>query len=325
MRRLIFGVLFLLFSAEHAFASNDSMNETQFRAEMAKVSERMRQFQGHLDITIVVKDVNDKSHEIRDSAAYHDGMLMVRSDKDGITRVRCLNQRYGFELNRPSDGGASATLTALMQLEGNKLPPQMQEIAERTWLYPRIAYSFGSVFLPDALADPLFQVKQVSSVLQEGRELVEIKFDYTHTDETGWVTVYADFSLLCDPSLNLGIVEYRGRAASPKNNTSGRSEAKLELDTVSDLTIATRREDLTTFEVSGAVPKEVKSSTVFEISVGTNVPKAEEFYLSHYGLSEPNFEAPIWKRTSTWLIVAAVMTLVWWGATRFRTRNAVSP
>lgn len=150
--------------------------------------------------------------------------------------------------------------------------------------------------LAELIESPNFKLKEVSAGL--GRdELVRVTFEYLPENERKRLT---DAVLICDPTRNWAVKEYQ---ATIRGKSTLRSVIEFG-ETIGGFPIAK-----TVTSVSTSASKDVEAHTTTEVEVSTSRDVSEEeFYLSYYGLPEPNFGGG-WFGNWVWYLVAGIACL----------------
>lgn len=217
----------------------------------------------------------------------------------GIETVAARNGDYAFRISRAT-AAKSYGLVFLERLGDNPVyDKRIQEEYDEACCHALGAWYFNSEPVLHIVESPSFQIKKIAVEEQDGVELVRIEFDRLYTDIEHRPWNFSDAYLLCDPERHWALREYgytwvdgrrqrttvtfgKGNEGFPLAEKITRRETQKDGVTVS-------RQDITVEILSDNVPK-------------------EEFYLSHYGLPEPNFERG-WFGMWVWYLIAGIICL----------------
>lgn len=220
-------------------------------------------------------------------------------DRQGMEFVRAKNGEYAFALKRsPLSKSKTYSLSLLERLGVNPEIDQKMEAAAadyassvlRTWY-------FSTETVVQIIESPTFRMKKIATIQSNEAELVRIDFDRLLPDPQKRSYSYSDAFMICAPDHYWALTEYGG--------TSFDGELTFR-------TTITSRDLIDGFPIPETIVhviSNLKDSKSFKSVITTevtrrDVPK-EEFYLSHYGLPEPNFRRG-WFGTWAWYLVAGV-------------------
>lgn len=225
--------------------------------------------------------------------------LMTGVDRN-IEFVRSKNSEYAFQINRDSAAKAYS-LSFIEQLRHPSLADLKIQYAENE----ARAFPFGGwYFLGEPVANivenPSFQIKRVGIENREGAELVRIEFDRKYSDPKQRGYSYSDAFMLCDPERHWAMVEYG------MTSFDGLITARTALafgEVVNGLPIPKSITHISSRKDDDGEPLIWRQ--VIEIEVAAEEVPKEEFYLSHYGLPEPNFRRG-WFGVWVWYLLAGI-------------------
>jgi len=153
-----------------------------------------------------------------------------------------------------------------------------------------------------------FSIKRVFRKEIDRRLLVCVDFEYrgfdsTHNDRY----LLTEGLLICDPSNSWAVVESSWTYESLSDKSKGRQISKREFQsTGASIPMATKVSS--TYESLDTVDGDYRSETVWVNEIKrTNVPR-EEFYLSFYGLPEPNF-GKSWLGVWVWWMIIGIVCI----------------
>jgi hypothetical protein len=235
----------------------------------------------------------------------------------GTVFFRGRNPSYAFAIERSPDGKQ----TSLQFVEKLGVDPtidaQVAGIEETPRAIALGAFYLWTESLPNLIESDTFSITRVHAVRIDDKELVRVEFEYLANDLLG----RPDYSvsngyLVCDPEREWVLTEYGGNFYRFSNDATTEQNAILEHgDRVGELPIATVITRTTKSLKSDYVCESVMSIDI----IGRDVPE-EEFYLSYYGLPEPNFQQN-WFGTWGWYLIGGIGCIVV-GAIMIRWRNS---
>lgn len=226
--------------------------------------------------------------------------LTTRIDH-GIEIVRAKNSEYVFQIGRQSAAKAySLSFIEELGRVSTKERQIQQAENEARWVPFAGWYPAGEPFA-DFVASPTFQIQRVASENRDGRDLVRIEYERKYSDPLKRASSITDGFLLCDPKRHWVITEcgtttFDGLQVSRASLTFG--------EPVDGLPIVRTITDVVTGKNSLGEPVSWRNVITIEV-IDHEVPR-EEFYLSHYGLPEPNFRRG-WFGTWVWYLIAGVV------------------
>jgi hypothetical protein len=213
--------------------------------------------------------------------------LQTGIDRKGLEYFSVQNDDYAFVIHR-TRGTGKTSLQFVEQLGVNedvdlKIADSESESA---------SVVFGTIYLwshplASLVKSTTFKIHRVSSLQSASGDLVRVEYEYTyveprrHRDEHLY-----DGYLICDPVNKWALKEYGGTLNSRVNNSVSVHQVVVEWgDSIAGIPFPktiTRR---------STYPDDVGSESegISEIMVINEEVPQEEFYLSHYGLPEPNF------------------------------------
>ena len=236
--------------------------------------------------------------------AFRGPLVLATGTNRGTEYVRSKNSEYAFQVNRASEAKAKAySLSFIEQLDTSGAMDrriQQTENAARSDVFGGW-YLWGETVV-SVVESPTFQFKRVAAENRDGTDLVRIEFDRQYADRNQRNLSYTDGFMVCDPDRHWVMVEY-GMTCRDGLITSRTTLTYGELiDGLPIPKLITRR------NVTRDDKGDLNWGTVATLEmIGGDVPR-EEFYLSHYGLPEPNFRRG-WFGTWVWYLIAGVVCL----------------
>lgn len=251
------------------------------------------------------KDAGSETDTRNSEVAIRGSCILKTRVKAGTVESRVRNDDYAFALSKPSDGGR-ISLEFVERLGVNpKLDAQIAAMEEE----PR-RFALGGFCLWE---DPLFRlvengslsIKRVCGVTSEGKDLVRVEFECLVDDPTRRRKFQiTEGVLVCDPAREWALTEYGGTCHRFTNKTTSLLHAVVEYGEVIDgIPIATKTTRTMKLQDSDFRTKSVLTAEI----ISRDVPKAE-FYLTHYGLPEPNFGKG-WFGSWVWYLAAGILCL----------------
>lgn len=273
------------------------------RSKLIEISEETRRAYAKTETDPYVEDVSEFECAVLGTCC----VLQRRKEKNGLERTEVKNPKYAFALSRAANAQSFA-LQFLEKVDANSSVAATMAEAERT--VRSMAWGGHCVFgvpLSIALRETDFRLKQVHSVAAEdGKALVRAEFDYVvgNRPQLGFDTHYTDGYLICDPANSWMIMEFGATWRLDINKTTGQHRFTVK-DYVSHqgVPLATKTEHLVIYS-GGTIRRTVRT---LELLASDDVPE-EEFYLSHYGLPEPNFSRS-WASPWVWYLVGGIACL----------------
>ncbi len=252
------------------------------------------------------KDAGTETDTRNSEVAIRGSCILKTRVKPGTVESRGRNDDYAFALSKQSDG-ERISLEFVEQLGVDpKLDARIAAMEEE----PR-RMALGGFYLWN---DPLFHlvesgslsIKRVNGVTSEGKDLVRVEFDCLVDDSTGRPKYeVTEGFLVCDPAREWVLTEYGGTYYRFVNKTTSLLHAVLEYgDVIDGIPIATKTTRTMDLQDSDFRLESVLTAEI----ISRDVPE-EEFYLSHYGLPEPNFNRP-WFGAWAWYLIAGIGCLV---------------
>lgn len=264
-------------------------------------------------------------------------ILETGAKKDGgNTYFRVRNHDYAFALEQTGEGQQ----TNLQFLEQIGITPSVDARIARIEETPRMLALAGFYLWNDSLSrlvkSDSFSIKRVYGVTSGDKDLVRVEFEQ-RVDEPARSSNYqiTDGFLVCDPAKAWALTEYGGTKCNFMNKCNSVLNVAFEYDEAIDgIPIATKTvrtmslcyadadctcEDVVAEDIiqdSDYRTEDVWTATI----ISRDVPEAE-FYLTHYGLPEPNFNQG-WFGAWVWYLFAGVLCLAISGLIfRRRSRN----
>ncbi len=229
--------------------------------------------------------------------------------RDGVEFVMARNRHYAFHIKR----GPELKKYSLQFLERVGVDPAVDtlidEKATRSIVTTRsLAWSMFGKRLWEWVDSPDFKIKAASEIQSGGETFVRIDFEHLVDAVRPGRLCLSSAYLICDPAADWALREFEASFVNPVKGVAvtrqrgsldyGEPDERLSFPIPKTVSLSTTWID------------DVKSidRTVAQLEViSTDVPE-EVFYLSHYGLPEPNFNQG-WFGAWVWYLVAGVVCL----------------
>ncbi|MEZ6034946.1 MAG: hypothetical protein R3C17_17780 [Planctomycetaceae bacterium] len=245
------------------------------------------------------------------SGSYGLKSTMGRGGESSIEFVTAKNDKYAFRIRRSSH----ATNYGIEYLQELGVDPDMDARIQSSYVEGRsffvAPWTVFTIPMSQLIKSPFFHVKQISAVAQDGIELVRIDFDHLTDDSDRKHERLSDAYLVCDPAHGWALREYGATFF-----TGGVYQQKIEFGVrINGLPIPSK------FTTVYALPKStpvVRHTVITADEVSENVAH-EAFYLSHYGLPEPNFERSLFGRWAWYLALGIACLIAAWILMKRRT------
>ncbi len=232
----------------------------------------------------VLQNVDRRSYDI--AIRGQCGLEARRSQIRGTIIYSVRNSSYAFILEQSPNGGQNKVLF----VEKLGVDPSIDALVAEREKTPRAMLLAGYYLWRQPLALLLesgaLTVDRVCAITSDGKQLVRVEFQCLVKDQSGKPEFrVTDGYLVCDPQREWALVEYGGRNHYFANDSESQMTAVLEYgDTIAQMPIATKIR-----MTIRSLKTDYRSESVIRIKVtDRNVPE-EVFYLSHYGLPEPDF------------------------------------
>ncbi len=228
--------------------------------------------------------------------------LTTRSNR-GIESVRAKNSEYVFQVNRHSTAKAYS-LSFIEQLgRSSAIERQIQEAENEARGGPFAGWFLMGEPVAHLVKSPTFQIQRVAAENRDGVDLVRIEFDRKYADPKQRASSYSDAFMVCDPARHWVMTEYGktsfdGLVVSRSTLTFGQPNDGLP--------IAQKIAHVISSKDDKGEPLILRQVVTVEM-IEDDVPR-EEFYLSHYGLPEPNFRRG-WFGAWVWYLLAGIVCL----------------
>ncbi|MCA9145679.1 MAG: hypothetical protein KDB05_22960 [Planctomycetales bacterium] len=227
--------------------------------------------------------------------------LEAGTQGNGISFVMAKNSEYAFRVERPTDD-LPYSLTFVEQHGSSADTQRLVDEAEmRARVVPLATwYLFGKP-LSHFVESPFFKLKSISYVESTDSELVRVEFDHDVEDPERKLERLSNAFIVCNAANHWALQEYGATlwqgavyhaTMQPGENVDGFPVAKhrtLMIPNVLD-PASVRRNESTIDVLTKHVPR-------------------EEFYLTHYGLPEPNF-GESWLGTWGWYLIGGIGCIV---------------
>ena len=274
----------------------------------AKLEHLSYRAQFHYVLSAEGKDAPLKSFTRKDEVAIRGACTLETGVKEesGNVFFRVRNHDYAFALQRtPQDHQGN-----LLALEQIGVDPKVDEGLARVEETPRAFALMGYYLWDDPLfrvvQSDLFRIKRAYAITSEDKELVRVEFEYRINDAVRRRDYeITDGYLVCDPTREWALTEYGGKQHNVANREATVKSAVLEYgETIGGIPIATR----TALRIE-SLDRDYRSEAALTAEIISRDVPEEEFYLTHYGLPEPNFNEG-WFGAWVWCLIAGIVCLV---------------
>ncbi len=209
--------------------------------------------------------------------------------KTGNQYFRVRNSVYAFAIERTLETNRTS-LQFVEQLGADpSVDEKVAEIEENVRGTALAAFHVRGKALSDLVKSPSFKIRRVYAVQAGGGELVRVEFDFgdaANPPKQHASFTYTDNFLVCDPGREWCLTEYGGLMHDHRSKEDSMLNLTLGFgNSINGIPVATK------VELTNSSPRvagtTVTSTHTMEV-MDQDVP-AQEFYLTHYGLPEPNF------------------------------------
>lgn len=248
--------------------------------------------------------IDARHYEIAIRGAY--GLETGRNKNTGTVFFRVRNGSYAFALDRSAKGER----TSLQFVEEVGIDPSIDaEIAKREEVPRAMAlagYYLWTEPLYRVVQSDSFSIKRTYHVTSGTNELVRIEFEYLLDDPAREMKErFTDGFLVCDPARQWALTECGATHYNFINKYTAVLTRALEYgEAIGEMPIATK----ITQTARSPDDKYQRESVITLQITGRDVPE-EEFYLTHYGLPEPNFGRN-WFGTWGWYLSGGILCIV---------------
>ncbi len=310
-------ILTIIFVPAANVAQTPEVSADAFVKAMETARSRLQSASGRYRFTSRSWKKNDElDSEYSEEVALLDGMLLSRLNTRIGVRIRCMNDRYGFELNVPEPVGTvprPATLTGLVRnTRQEDDDPKIRQASEIALFCPAIEYAVQGILLPEAVTDPEFQLKSVVSEDRGNGQFARVTFSYSQA-KNGFLIEYPEATVYCGPNNEWRVVEYEYSYRTPMNSGAGEVLGKVSVGS-DDPPVISR---MSTQEEGS----DIKMTQEVLVELLREPVAREEFYLTHYGLEEPTFRAGGVSAMLLYLVAALLCVFVGIMIARYRRRG----
>lgn len=226
--------------------------------------------------------------------------------KSGNVFFRARNEDYAFELQRTTEGDRTS-LQFVEQIGSDPaVDAKMEAMADRPRAYVFTAFWLWEDPLYRLIESKSFRIDRVYSVTSGGADLVRVEFDYRVNDPSRDLDYHiTDGYLVCDPAREWALTEYGGTEHDfITKDTLVRSVVLEYGEMVDGVPIAAK-----TSMTMDSLERDYKGKIVWTSEIISRDVPEEEFYLTHYGLPEPNFDQG-WFGAWAWYLIAGIGCLI---------------
>lgn len=220
----------------------------------------------------------------------------ISDPKTGLETVRASNDKYIFVVTRQKDSDQYALLEIHPRSAGDK-EMQLSIDAGNAGVRMRLfnSYTINATWpAGDLVRDPGFRILSAERVTQKGQSYIKIAYDAkpeTAQSEVATTEPFVGY-FICDPALNWAITEQWLKATEADSHGSLRLVVPKQTDC--DLAMSARY--LTAYVAESEIDAargRVSSSAASNPALQQELleilepPNESQFFLSHYGLKEP--------------------------------------
>lgn len=321
--RLILFVLVIISSVQHILAEDidpsllrkfmDGVAENTTLIDKFSVKARIvttveRRAESELaqqEVTAAGYSPNKPEIEEISTVAIHGPLGLKASTGHGkntsVEFVTARNDKYAFRIRR-SPANTKYSIEFLQELGGDSdLDSLIKDADLEARAFFIIPWMVFRVPISQLVKSPDFRVRKISRVDSNGIEAVRIDFDHLTDDPNRKMERLSDAYLVCDPANGWGLREYCATL-----HHGGIVQHIIEFGAQIDSVPITSK-----FTSVYSVPKStsVVRHTVMAAEEVSEDVSDDEFYLSHYGLPEPNFERSFFGRW-VWLLGSGIACLI---------------
>jgi len=226
--------------------------------------------------------------------AYHKNLVLKKEYHNGTSYIIAKNERYVFGISK-EDGTEDYVLNFLEISNSNKkVDERIEKEVNNARALLRLPWNLFGHHLADWLQKEHFIILNVTEVVKDDKKMVRIDFEHVVTDIRPGNLSLTDAYVICDPEAHWAIKERSVVYNNAKGEKVTTGTDYFEIEKLEDgFPVVVK--NISSTEFIGK--KDEKIVNVFEYEIKEDVAK-EEFYLSSYGLPEPNFEEPF---LSTWM------------------------
>jgi len=264
--------------------------------DYASLSDKMKE-----DFKKLPRDPSKPNITLFECAVRGSLCLDARTRSNGISYVMAKNSDYAFQVERPTVDSLYS-LTFVEQHGSNAETDRLVNDAETqarvlplgTW------YLFGKP-LSHFVDSPFFKLKNISAVDSPGNTLVRVEFDHDVDDPQRKLERLSDAFIVCDVANHWALQEFGATLwDGAVYHATIQSGEKVDGFPIPQHVMITIPNPLD--------PKSIRrmESTIEVLT--KDVPR-EEFYLTHYGLPEPNFGGT-WFGTWGWYLIGGIGCIV---------------
>lgn len=244
------------------------------------------------------------------SGPYGLKVSMGRGTEASIEHVTAKNDKYAFRTRRSSQ----ATNYGIEYLQELGVDPSLDSQIQSSYREGRsffvAPWTVFTIPVSQLIKSPFFNVRRISTVVSEGIESIRIDFDHLTDDPNRKHERLSDAYIVCDPANGWAMREYGATFF-----TGGIYQHKIEFGVRIDGVLIPSK-----FTSVYALPK---STPVVRHTVTTAEEVSEDvtddtFFLSHYGLPEPNFEKSFFGRWAWYMGLGIACLIAAWFLVRRR-------
>jgi len=226
--------------------------------------------------------------------AFFDDCVMKTEIRNGRIVVTAKNGKYAFGVSKEKN--AESYVLGYLEKTGGSQSERIkaEEHDARELLYS--SWDIEGFPLLDWISRENFKILDTKEIIRNGRKAIRLDFEHIVDDIRRDNLSLGEAYVICDPAFRWAIIEYSAVYRNKEGEGVSRNTTTIEYRGLKgNLPIPTKSRTVT--ELLKVSNKEnVITTSKREILEGT-VTK-EEFYLSHYGLPEPDFDEPF---LSTWM------------------------
>ncbi len=229
--------------------------------------------------------------------------LASRIRKSGNISFGVRNGVYAFALEQSPENER----TTLQFVEKLGVDPAIDARVAELEGKPRniimASFTIGAKLLSQQIESDAFSIQRAYAVSAGDRELVRVEYEY-HVDEPVQGRKYrvTNSFLVCDPAQQWALIEYGGTSYNYRDESTTVHHTVLRnRELIDGIPIAMRASTtISPYDDPGTM---IETVTTIDVT-DHDIPK-EEFYLSFYGLPEPNF-GETWFGTWGWYLIGGI-------------------
>jgi len=251
----------------------------------------------------------DRPHVFSDSmfSIFGESARESGVDRKGMEYVKCRNPEYAFLIARSERIPKYAIQLLEKNGDESRLAERIKDEVADVISVPLAGFYMIGIPLSELFDSLDFKLKNCSELVQNEKRLVKVEFEYKPLRPPRMLDAY----ILINPMENWRIEQY-----SYSQVADTHVEGKITYRSMNGgVPIPSK---ITQIGLGSRSP--ATSETVWDIEVLPEQVDAKEFFLSHYGLPEPNFAQRMFGGWAYYFLGAAVCVCASFGVSRWRRR-----